>query len=647
MNRSSGSRWSALVGVLLVGTAIADAAPDKLVIVADGRSHYEIVVGRGALSTTRLAGDELRKYVRRATGVTLPIVRRPSSGLNQIYISATQELKPNGFAIQAHDGNIYIRGRDSSGTGGRVDYHAPVFRGTCNGVYTFLERFVGVRWYWGDELGEIVPRARRVRVPVDLEIKEEPHFEYRALAYGPPESFHGSWARHNRLGADLTMIHGHALHKIVPVDVWARRGHPEYAAMTGGKRRIGGSGRWSGGHVCMGNPEVVALVAEAAIVFFRSHPDVQMFSISPPDGSGMCRDALCEALDDLSYRIPWGPRKKRYPVLTDRVLKFYNAVAEIVAKEFPDRLLGAYLYMDYRYPPRHVKRVHPMLALVLNPYLACESWDEERWRLDKSLFEFWGSFHDRVYAYEIFYESRRNFGLPAPSGRRLTDYLKLFDESGMRGCYLYIGPTWESTGAEAYVLARWLWDPAVNVEAIKREYYGVLYQRAAPAVRAYFKTAGECLKRAWSCDQDLVDQLRKEVFHRVRRSSPEGLTRLYIGYEGAIDELERHVVRAERLAAGDEMVMRRVARLRDNFTLTASTIRALRSVVAYERDPRKDVSHLRPLVAAVRTRELLFKRISRGYGSRLVKSMRWADERDDLPMRFGGYYHTLASGSGK
>ncbi len=616
----------------------------ELVLVEDGVAQAEIVIEAGALETTRLAGRELQKYVKEATGATLPIVKKPRAGRKHIFISSTDGLKPNGFAIQAHDGHLFIRGHDSAGRGDRVDYYKPVLRGTCNGVYEFLERFVGVRWFWQEPLGIIVPNASRLAVPAKLIIKQEPRFEYRSVTNGPAGSRKGDWARWHRLGAAHGMSHGHALQRILPVDVWARRGHPEYAAMRGNKRRTRKPGS-SGGHICMSNPEVINIVAEAAIDDYRRNPELDMFSISPPDGSGMCLCDVCMSWDEPDYRVPIGLQKGKEPVKSRRALRFYNAVAERLTAEYPDKLVGAYIYMDYLFPPRMPIDVHPNVALVVVPNFCCENWKRENWAFTRELFPAWAKLHDRVYAYDTCYRIRRSYGLPTPMGDRLVASMRLYDSSGMRGCYLYLPQGWEQMGHESYLIAKMLWDPKTNVKKTMDEYYGLLYQSAAPSVRRFYALAGDAWRDAWvASDADV--QRAASRFQRAKHSGPDMMARIMIGYESRISRMRQAVADAERAARGDATLQNRVARVRDCLTLTETTVGVLQAVTAYEKGGGRDTTLLQPVDELIRRREEVLKQMERGYGANLVEALRWADDRDSTPMRMDSHYYKLAMQAG-
>ncbi len=610
-----------------------------LKIVDNGRSSYQVVVGVDAFPTTRLAAEELVTYLKRATGVELPIVAKPAEGGDYIFISHTDQLAPHGFVIQTKGRHVFLRGHDSDGVKPTVDFLDPVLRGTCHAVYEFLERFVGVRWYWNDGLGEMVPTRDRIAIPSSIGIKQEPRFDYRALVYGPADTQHGDWARRNRLGSAFTMHHGHALHNIVPVEEWAKRGHPDYAALRGGRRRIEGARGGSGGHVCTSHPDVVALVAGAANDFFAAHPKRTMFSISPPDGSGTCMDERCRLLDVPDYVVPQGPRRGKV-VKTDRILWFYNEVAKRVYERYPDRMLGGIIYADYLYPPRRAVEVHPMLALIVTPNTALDWWNEDTREFSRALYEDWGRILPRAYAYDTPSLSRRSFGLPAPLGDRLTELVRVLEAANYHGAYLYIGPTWECLGPDAYVLARLLWDPNVDVDRIRREYYSDLYGPAGAAVRQYFEAAEQCWKRVSQCDEREVERVA-ESLDEVIAWAREGVARLLIGYEPGLAELEMHVTAAEEAAGAEGLPSDRVARIRDSLTLTSATIRGLRAVVDYESDAGKDVERLKPLGRSIAERERLLSRVGRSYGAELAKRMEFADRSVRFPLQVGGHYDLM------
>lgn len=143
-------------------------------IVENGVAKYTVVVSKNASSTVLSAVNELNSYVKQATGVELSIVddEKTVTG-NYISVGDTKqfaqysgmdvsEIKDDGYHIKSVDGNIYL--------------NAPLSRGVKYGIYTFLERFLGIRWL--TDTATHVPQTTKWDIyPHD--ILEEPEFKMR------------------------------------------------------------------------------------------------------------------------------------------------------------------------------------------------------------------------------------------------------------------------------------------------------------------------------------------------------------------------------------------------------------------------------------------------------------------------------------
>jgi hypothetical protein len=144
----------------------------------DVASGHVIVVRSQADEVERFAADELQRYLGRIVGRHFPIVdRAPSTPADIVFNVGTglsDELKGRGeddYLIAAESGQVVL-----SGTTGRS---------TLYSVYTFLERYLGCRWYFADPSDEVVP-TMKLR-DVDALVKgaihdiESPVMSYRAL----------------------------------------------------------------------------------------------------------------------------------------------------------------------------------------------------------------------------------------------------------------------------------------------------------------------------------------------------------------------------------------------------------------------------------------------------------------------------------
>jgi len=253
----------------------SNAAPFTLV--KAGRAQAVIVIPD--LSPRRKAdkaAKELQVHVEKACDAVLPIVKSSEyQGGPVIFVGESEASRKAGFdaqglaveqfrvstgpralAIMGYDAETF----EAVGPNGQKVTEKTDSQGTLFGVYDFLERYLGVRWYWPGELGTIVPR-RSDLVVGPLDYRDGPVMKYRRMHYLP--EFHPFNNETNRLfrvtndrlrqGSGSGVIVSHTQH-------WANRyrdAHPEYFALQkDGSRDIhGGHGS---GHLSYANPAVLA-----------------------------------------------------------------------------------------------------------------------------------------------------------------------------------------------------------------------------------------------------------------------------------------------------------------------------------------------------------------------------------------------------
>ncbi len=157
--------------IVSISLAVLSAkATDIVIAERDKVSEYSIVVPAKASPSQKYAAEELRDFVEKATGVLLPAVTdadpMPPKAIVLGITKWTNEKEPaheDGFRIVAKTPHLFIIGSAA--------------RGTLYGVYEFLERFAGIRWYasWRT----IVPERERITVPLDLDDTQIPAFDMR------------------------------------------------------------------------------------------------------------------------------------------------------------------------------------------------------------------------------------------------------------------------------------------------------------------------------------------------------------------------------------------------------------------------------------------------------------------------------------
>ncbi len=143
-------------------------------VVENGQSKYVIAIPDNASKMVIEGADELNNYIALVTGVRLNTQKESTLTEGQKYISVgntnlfsqtgldVKTLTYDGFYIKTVGENIYISANQDIG----VKF----------GVYSFIERFLGVRWLT-DTYTHIPTSDKMVVHPCD--IKEEPQFEMR------------------------------------------------------------------------------------------------------------------------------------------------------------------------------------------------------------------------------------------------------------------------------------------------------------------------------------------------------------------------------------------------------------------------------------------------------------------------------------
>lgn len=140
------------------------------------QGNFDVVVRPEARKEDRVvwfAAEELTNFLSRALCAPVKLTRTFKPDRTQIVLGSndwsvaagidTTKLPRDGFRLKTQDGKLYIAGADDAVQplkGGQQFQRATLF-----GMYEFLERFVGCRFYFPGELGEIVPKTTSVEVP--------------------------------------------------------------------------------------------------------------------------------------------------------------------------------------------------------------------------------------------------------------------------------------------------------------------------------------------------------------------------------------------------------------------------------------------------------------------------------------------------
>ncbi len=475
-------------------SAQASGEPGML-LSRDGRAQAVIVVSGSAPEEVRRGAGELRDYLARITGgdfpVTAPEALDAHVGAVRIHVglndSVASELRPDLSRCELDGAWIRTVSPRDLLIAGRTPH------GTEFGVYGFLERFCGVRWYLPGPDGTHVPRAKTLALPA-IDLLDNPAFISRAFwsptlyegstfACGAAQAMDQAWYRHNRMRRNLKAHHN--LGRIIVPSKYGAE-HPEYFPEIGGVRRVPKTDRPVGFQPCMSNDEVVRICAEAAARHFDEHPDDLTFDMGVNDHGGFCECAACTVIN--------GPPRyntRGLPEFSRLYLTFANRVAAALPERHRDRYLGVLAYAQVRDLPEGLD-LHPNLHIARVGAFVCYFNPMDRADMQTTL-----RFAERCRMFSVYdYWYGSGYAIPNFGVGLMEEYVDRLAAAGAKGwaCEVY-HQNWSMDGIKYRLLARKLWEPPLRVQDLLAEFCTDLFGRGAPAMMRYYDLCRERWER--------------------------------------------------------------------------------------------------------------------------------------------------------
>jgi hypothetical protein len=569
-------------------------SPADLTLVRDGQPACAIVLAKEATRAARSAAVELQNNLRLMSGAEVPIAYDddPPQGTRILVgdssLTAALGLNSDDFDIEqilvrVIGNDLIVMGDDAkpSGTG---------LQGTYLAACELLENVLGVRWLWPGELGTVIPERATVTVPADLNITITPRLLKRNIRniqwnarvqrgldklgftreqFDEVHRDGAVWSRRHRIGGSFRGGYGHAYGNF-----WETYGadQPDWFALqpdgTRDQSKVGNRAR-----LCVSNQELIAEIARLKIEELQANPDLDCVSISPNDGgaSTFCTCKSCEAWDSPDGPMIqfWWPDTDNHRIdhvsLSDRFFRFYSAIAEIVAQQCPDRMLGAYAYSAYTSVPIDAP-VHPnlLVGFVGLNYMNRESGEEslERWRG-------WSAKAGHLFLRPNLLGGGMSW--PVNFARRLGKDTQSFIAGGLTVtdfdcCYQH----WATKGLTYYVLAEVLWNPSADVDALISDYCRAGWGPAAGEVESYFLAI-----------ERKTDEIYEASTYIGRKQSESVMAAFYT--DEFLDQCQGYLDAARVKAAGDETILARIdflqapidyARLNRDWRLMQMAVRA-------------------------------------------------------------------------
>jgi hypothetical protein len=461
------------------------AAKGQAVTIAqEGAAKAVIVVAEDATEPERHAATELADFLRQITGAAFEISGPPAAGKSRLLVGpgaaklAAADFSTDGLGA---DG-IVIRtvGDDLILAGGRP-------RGTLYAVYTFLEENAGCRW-WSSTVSTI-PKKPTLKVD-PLNVRYVPVLEYRESFWF--DAFDGDWAVRNKCNGNSERLDDkrggkhtyegfvHTFFPLIPPEKYFAE-HPDWFSEINGKRSH------ERAQLCLTNEQIRAELVKNLKERLRNNPAATIASVSQNDWHGNCQCAKCAAIEQ-EEGSPAG-----------LLLRFVNAVAEDIEKEFPNAAIDTLAYQYTRKPPKITKPRHNVIVRLCSIECSFSTpLSDERNKEFRDDIIGWSKICNRLYIWD-YTTNFRHYVMPHPNLRVLGPNVKFFVDHNVKG--LFEQGAYQSYGAEmaelrAWVLAKLLWDPSRDGRQLTDEFIAGYYGPAAPHIKDYLKTTHDAVEAA-------------------------------------------------------------------------------------------------------------------------------------------------------
>ena len=537
------------IGIL---PGLSSLAAETLSLTRDGKPMAEVVCLDTLSDSETYAVQELVDYVRQISGATLNIVKvkvpedlPKAAGIGRVFVGSqtcrmfhpdiSQEgLGDEGFVLQS-------KGKDLIIAGGKL-------RGTLYGVYTFLEDYLGVRWW--SPLDTDIPQKASIEVG-PLARRDIPQLQLRDAMYGdwclggmagfkwdarnklngmsfnplkdPAFSFLGSSHYQHFVG-----YFGHNQNRLLVESGLPIK--PEMLALLG-------NGQRARKQPCSTHPEVIEATTKRIVALYRESPQTPYVNIAHEDNGDFCVCERCAAIDAAEGSH------------MGQLLFLVNHVAETLEKEFPQGRIMVSAYLWSWEPPKTMRPRHNVLIrlapIEANPFdPIAGSRDEFNQKCEKVMTD-WGAIspHNYVFNYSANFQ---HYNMPWPNLDAMLTNIDFFVSQKAEGIIIQGSHT--SPGSEFYALRVWtlakkLWNPKLDNAELYKTFIAGYYGPAAPAVEKYINA--------------LHAPVRQHLIPRTKIPTQLPLNLTFLTPE-LVADLEGYAREAEAAAAGQAPYDQRV-----------------------------------------------------------------------------------------
>lgn len=494
---------------------------NRLSLCHQGQPTVEVVYPGKASPVAKYAAEEVALRLSQAFNCDIKPVTVASGSVPAIILGDQELAAKHGLDLNALDRDGYyiktfpnyclIIGRDDPNgrPGKRTGYYE---RATLFGAYEFLERFLGVRYYFPGEIGTVVPEYQNFALP-DIDLTDRPDNQYRSIytkqlgkgKYLYPGLEPADISRESNLQLRQNTRRIPNCHGINGLQLPQRfaKEHPEYFALRANGTREDGTGGVRSdsvyGHVCFSAPGLkneIYLDAEALLLgkshkdrglprSWANHHEAPFFNLMPNDAMARCQCDGCRP-----YFQAKDPQQT-----SDFIWSWYCDIA----KRLKDNNIPGYVTtMAY-----DVYRPIPTLDLPDNIIVMLAQsgpWREFGPNKDKddALVAAWkNKLGAKLYLWT--YPTKIGSmlpGIPNVAPRATASYFKRQTPHIFGAFYEAETDVWLFGHLNYYVFSKLMWDNDTDVNALLQEYCHLMYGPAEQEMLEFF----DSLEKHWIQD---------------------------------------------------------------------------------------------------------------------------------------------------
>ena len=524
--------------LFLLGCSVSlfalDVTPEFKIVSKDLR-------GKVDLEAVKVLSEHLAKIFGKVPGTA-----NVPGAEKTIVLTGDNSLGDEEWIIRSDGKNLYI-------SGGKP-------RGLYYGICEFLEKFAGVRYFTKTDI--LIPKAARITVPDGKQFRRKPAFPiqrkiYTDVEFGKDNDYFFAF---NKATCTTAANHPDDLHTSAVADgchnfwIYTKlipENRPDMLPVDANGKRVRATSGMGPGQICFSNKEFRELVkkevgrrisarkAYAKQLGITEKSTISMINLSQNDNSQFCQCAGCKGL------------YKKYGAISGGLLEFINDIASA----YPETLFETFAYLNTEIAPKGIvprDNVVIQFALIGRPdhwYDLLRPLSHPLSHMQRDVYESWRNIVKRksIWGYHRMYHMTEAFPWPQACFWSIAEDIRFYEKFGAERIFIESEYNRDSYCPRAfhdlhiYLSAKLMDDPSLDDKKLIREFMEHQYGPAAPAMMAYAR------------------HLQKTIESYPNRICEFPLyARSYMNLE-FFREIEKNLKEAERLAAGNETILKRIA----------------------------------------------------------------------------------------